>query len=196
VEQADTLAGAALLDRLRAAVDNEPGPPPPAGQRRAAVLLLFDPSNEELPLLFILRSASLRAHAGQIAFPGGASEPSDRDLVATALREASEEVALHRDNVEVLGFLPPFLTAVSNLWLTPVVGLQRAQWTITSDTFEVAEWFRIDLTSLMRAPHSIRELSRDGRSRMVHFYDADGRVIWGVSAAILYELMFRLGRRD
>jgi 8-oxo-dGTP pyrophosphatase MutT (NUDIX family) len=194
--EAEAPAGASLLARLRGVVDTVAGPPPPAGQRQAAVLLLFDPVAETLPLLFILRSTSLRSHAGQIAFPGGAVEPTDRDLVATALREASEEVALQPSNVEVLGFLPPLLTAVSNLWLTPVVGLQRSSWTIASDELEVAEWFRIDLATLLHAPHTIRELARDGRSRNVHFYQADGRTIWGVSAAILHELMRRLGRRD
>jgi 8-oxo-dGTP pyrophosphatase MutT (NUDIX family) len=160
------------------------------------VLLLFDPSAQTLPLLFILRSQGLHSHAGQIAFPGGSVEPDDRDVVDTALREAHEEVGLERANVEVLGFLPAFVTAVSNLWLTPVVGLQRSDWAISADAVEVAEWFRIDLAALLTAPHTIRDLPRDGRPRLVHFYETHGRVIWGVSAAILHELLRRLGRRD
>lgn len=185
-----------LLERLRDAVTMAPATPAPDERRRAAVLLLFDPSAPGLPLLFILRSTALRSHAGQIAFPGGGEEAHDTHIVATALREAHEEVALSPDNVELLGTLPPFVTAVSNLWLTPVVGLQRAAWTITTDEAEVAECFRIPLADLLVAPHTVRDMPRDGRSRLVHFYDVDRRVIWGVSAAILHELLARLGRTD
>jgi 8-oxo-dGTP pyrophosphatase MutT (NUDIX family) len=184
----------ALVDRLRAAVRMEPETLPPGGTRRAAVLLLFDASVEDLPLLFILRSAGLRAHAGQIAFPGGAEEAGDSDIVATALREAHEEVALDPDNVEVIGVLPSFLTAVSQVWLTPVVGLQRNPWPIRTDEVEVAEWFWVDLNTLMSAPHHVRDIPREGRGRAVHFYEMGPRVIWGVSAAILHELLSRLGR--
>jgi len=188
--------GPPLLARLRNAVGFERPPPAPGGRRRASVLLVFDPSRPSLPLLFILRSASLRSHAGQIAFPGGSSEPGDRDPVATALREAREEVALAPSNVDILGTLPPLLTAVSDLWLTPVVGLQREPWTIVVDEIEVAEWFRVDLDTLLSTPHTVRTMSRNGETRAVHFYETSGRVIWGVSAAILHELMQRLGRED
>ena len=160
------------------------------------MLLLFDPSSPGLPLLFMLRSRELRFHAGQIGFPGGSEEPGDSGIVATALRESSEEVGLDASNVDVIGVLSPLVTATSERWLTPVVGLQRADWTVRPDDHEVAEWFRIDLDTLLRAPHSVRELERDGERRLVHFYEAEGRVIWGVSGAILHELMERMGRTD
>ena len=160
------------------------------------MLLLFDPASDRLPLLFMLRSASLRQHAGQIGFPGGSAEDSDRDVVETALREAHEEVGLPPDNVEVIGTLPPFSTAVSDRWLTPVVGLQRSSWEELVDTYEVAELFRVDLTDLLVAPHEVRRLERDGMARDVHFYEAGERIIWGVTGAILHELLRRLGRSD
>jgi 8-oxo-dGTP pyrophosphatase MutT (NUDIX family) len=160
------------------------------------VLLLFDPSSPRLPLLFMLRSRELRFHAGQIGFPGGSEEPGDTGMVATALRESAEEVGLDAGNVEVIGVLSPLITATSERWLTPIVGLERAPWTVRPDDHEVAEWFHIDLDALLRAPHTVRELERDGQRRSVHFYEAEGRTIWGVSGAILHELMQRMGRTD
>lgn len=174
----------------------EPHSDESAGRRRAAVLLLFDPSSPGLPLLFTLRSPDLRSHAGQISFPGGGTEHGDDDVVATALREAHEEVGVPQDNVDVIGVLPPLVTAVSDRWLTPVVGLQRGPWDVVTDTREVAEWFRVDLAALLTAPHEVRQLERAGVRRAVHFYEADSRVIWGVTAAILHELLSRLGRAD
>lgn len=186
-----------LLDRLREAVTlTEASITDGTGRRPASVLLLFDPESPSLPLLFMLRSATLRHHAAQISFPGGGREAVDDDVVATALREAHEEVGLDPANVEVIGVMPPFVTAVSDRWLTPVVGLQRAAWTVVPDAVEVAEWFRVDLAALLQAPHEVRRLERDGVARDVHFYQAGERVIWGVTGAILHELMRRLGRTD
>jgi 8-oxo-dGTP pyrophosphatase MutT (NUDIX family) len=187
-----------IVERLRAGVRTlgEPLPAPPDGLRAASVLLLCDPSTPGVPLLFVLRSTELRQHPGQIAFPGGSAEPDDADVVATALREAHEEVGIEPENVEVIGLLSPFSTVVSDRWLTPVVGFERAPSTLRTDHFEIAEWFRIDLAELMTAPHIVRELERDGLRRSVHFYETSQRVIWGITGAIVHELLELLGRSD
>lgn len=187
-----------IVDRLRAIarpVSDVPAPPS-GGGRPASVLLLCDPSTFGVPLLFVLRSPDLRAHPGQIAFPGGSAEPGDADVVATALREANEELGIDPDNVEILGLLSPFATVVSDRWLTPVIGLERSPSHLRGDNFEIAEWFRIDVADLLVAPHSIREFERDGLLRDVHFYEASQRVIWGVTGGILHELLALLGRSD
>jgi 8-oxo-dGTP pyrophosphatase MutT (NUDIX family) len=191
-------AAAPIVDRLRQAVTHPDDivTAAPPGLRPASVLLLCDPSTPGVPLLFVLRSDGLRHHPGQIAFPGGGGEPSDADVVETALREAGEELGIQRDSVEVLGLLSPFSTVVSGRWLTPVVGMQRGPIEFRTDDFEIAEWFRIDIADLMVAPHSVREIERNGMRGRVHYYEASGRVVWGVTGAILHELLVRLGRTD
>jgi 8-oxo-dGTP pyrophosphatase MutT (NUDIX family) len=180
-----------LEQRLRAVVRPEVSPEPmPEGARRAAaVLLLFDAASPRLPLLFMLRTDRVRHHRGQIGFPGGAVEPEDGSPEVTALREAREELGVVAANVEVIGHLSPQLTATSDLWLTPVVALQRAPQELTPDGFEVAEWFRVDLADLMEAPHRTLRMDDGARRRTVHFYEVAGRTIWGVTGAICHELL-------
>jgi 8-oxo-dGTP pyrophosphatase MutT (NUDIX family) len=183
-----------LEQRLRSVVDpldtvHQSAPP---SRRTAGVLLLFDTRQPRLPLLFLERTAHLRHHAGQIGFPGGGSEPQDATIVATALREAEEEAGIPAAAVDVIGLLPPFLTAISDNWLTPVVALQDCEIDLQPEPFEVARLFRVDLHTLMEAPHTTRTLTREGIRRDVHFYEAGGTVIWGVTAAILFELMVRV----
>jgi 8-oxo-dGTP pyrophosphatase MutT (NUDIX family) len=164
---------------------------PPASRRTAGVLLLFDRRDPRLPLLFIERTAHLRHHAGQIGFPGGGSEADDPDIVATALREASEEAAVPADAVEVIGLLPPLLTATSDNWLTPVVGVHDRDIEMHPEPYEVARLFHVDLQCLIDAPHTVRPLTREGQVHDVHFYEVGGDVIWGVTGAIIAELLGR-----
>jgi 8-oxo-dGTP pyrophosphatase MutT (NUDIX family) len=178
----------AAVDRLDSAHDEAPA----ASRRTAGVLLLFDTRDPRLPLLFIERAAHLRHHAGQIGFPGGGSEAEDADIVATALREAGEEAAIPVDAVEVIGLLPPLLTATSDNWLTPVVGVRDRDIEMRPDHVEVARLFHADLQSLIDAPHTVLTLSHEGRARDVQFYDVHGDVIWGVTAAIIAELIGRI----
>jgi len=170
--------------------------PAPPGSRNAAVLLLFDARDPRLPLLFLERTAHLRHHAGQIGFPGGGGESQDATIVSTALREAEEETGVPAAAVEVIGLLPPFLTAISDNWLTPVVALQTTEIVLRPDPFEVARLFHVDLQTLIEAPHLARTITRAGISREVHFYEAGGTVIWGVTGAILSELMGRVAGQE
>jgi 8-oxo-dGTP pyrophosphatase MutT (NUDIX family) len=100
-------------------------PPPGMLTRPAAVLVLFGPHSAGLSVLLVERSSSLRSHAGQVAFPGGAADPTDSDAVATALREAAEETALEPRGVAVLGVLPALWVPPSNFSVSPVLGWWR-----------------------------------------------------------------------
>src|SRR3989440_5923499 len=108
--------------------------------RNASVLIpLFDVNNETL-VSFIRRASTLRAHSGEIAFPGGAADDSDVSPIVTALREAQEEIGLDPSRVEVLGIMSPVFTVVSNFLITPVVAfLPEVPGTLHLQLSEVAE---------------------------------------------------------
>jgi len=184
---------AELVARLRRAVRGHAGgPEPPANRPPASVLFLADPAVPGVPVLFMLRSDRVRHHRGQISLPGGGREAGDADATVTALREAHEELGVPPDAVEVLGSLGPLETATSDRWLTPVVGLQRRPFEVVADLFEVADWFRLPLARLWTAPHEVRRMGEGRAARDVHFYTVGQHVVWGVTGAIVHELLSRM----
>src|SRR6266566_6534273 len=115
--------------------------------RKAAVLLGIFEQDGQSTLIFIRRSSTLRAHSGEIAFPGGGVEPTDHSPIMAALREAQEEIGLDAARVEVLGMLHPVFTVVSNYLIVPVVAfLPEGLGTLQLQTSEVTE---IILASLL-----------------------------------------------
>ena len=97
-------------------------PHPLANARPAAVLICFADGMDGPELLLTERATTLRNHAGQISFPGGAADPDDEDAVTTALREAEEEVGLDPSDVLVFGTLPTLWLPPSNFAVTSVLG--------------------------------------------------------------------------
>jgi 8-oxo-dGTP pyrophosphatase MutT (NUDIX family) len=157
----------------------------------AAVLVPLVERDGGLTVLLTQRTAHLRDHAGQIAFPGGRAEPGDSDAIDTALRETEEEVGLDRRHVEVLGALPIYRT-VTNYDVTPVVGLVRPPFALRLDPHEVAEAFEVPLAFLMAPAHHRRHrFEFDGRAReflSMPWPRPDGQgdyFIWGATAAML-----------
>ncbi|MEI6547911.1 MAG: CoA pyrophosphatase [Burkholderiales bacterium] len=162
--------------------------------RAAAVLVPLVCRPAGLSVLLTERTAHLSSHAGQVAFPGGRTEPADASPVATALRETEEEVGLHRSHIEVLGVMPQYLTG-SGFVVTPVVGLVVAAHTLTLDDNEVAEAFEVPLAFLMDPANHQRRLYRwsDGGERSFFAMpwtgpEGDEHFIWGVTAAMIRNL--------
>lgn len=91
------------------------------GGRPAAVLIALGDNGGDTEVVLVEKNARLRSHSGQVAFPGGAMEPSDASPIAAALREANEEVGLRPSDVEVLGVLPPAYLRASDFDVTSVV---------------------------------------------------------------------------
>lgn len=161
----------------------------------AAVLLPLV-MRDELTLLLTQRSTNLSTHSGQIAFPGGRTDETDRDAIETALREAEEEIALPREHVEVLGTLPIYTTG-SSFIITPVVALVTPGFTLQPNPGEVADVFEVPLGYLMNPAHHRRhETQFDGVLRQwlsmpytdpaeVAGSGAGERYIWGATAGML-----------
>ena len=152
---------------------------------------------DELTVLLTQRTDHLNDHPGQISFPGGRAEEVDPDPVATALREAHEEIGLEPFEVEVLGSLPTYTTSTGFI-VTPVVGLVQPQATLRPDPFEVAEVFEVPLAWLMnpanhqRHAFEFRGATREFFSIPWQASDASGATrryfIWGATAAMLRNL--------
>lgn len=153
----------------------------------AAVLLgLIDrPEPDVTTVLLTVRTAHLRDHAGQVAFPGGRVDPGDDGPVATALREAQEEVGLPPELVEILGFLPPYDT-VTGFHVQPVVGWVRPPPDFRPQPFEVADVFEVPLSFVLDpANHERRHGVRNGRERSFYVLPYENRYIWGATAGML-----------
>jgi 8-oxo-dGTP pyrophosphatase MutT (NUDIX family) len=152
---------------------------------------------DEITVLLTQRTDHLNDHPGQISFPGGRAEASDADAVATALREAQEEIGLEAFEVEVLGSLPTYTTGTGFI-VTPVVALVRPGAALQVDPIEVAEVFEVPLAWLMNpANHQHHAIEIDGATREFlsipwQTLDASGTTrsyfIWGATAAMLRNL--------
>jgi len=155
--------------------------------RAAAVLvpLLLNPSGPEL--LFTIRSSRLSHHAGQIAFPGGRLEPGE-SVEEAALRECAEEVGLKLPPSAIWGRLSDHPSPAGYI-VTPVVAAAPAASDYRSYGSEVAEVFTLPLATLLTLTPRAETRTLLGHNRTIHFYEAGGRLIWGLTANILAELL-------
>lgn len=165
-----------------------------APPRDAAVLIALVRRGEALSVLYTERSPDLRAHSGQIAFPGGKIDPGDRGPGDAALREAREEVALDPDDATILGYLPAYFTG-SNYMITPVVAEVRPHGAFVPNPGEVKTVFEVPLPLLMRDEsfgtfHIRRREQEHTTWQIAH----EGQIIWGITANLtrrFYELVLK-----
>lgn len=154
----------------------------------AAVLIPIVVRETAPTVLLTQRTIHLRDHAGQVSFPGGRREAGDADAVATALREAEEEVGLVPTQVEVLGCLPEYRTG-TGFAVTPVVGLVQPPLNLKLDDFEVADVFEPPLAFLLDPANRSREaVDYRGARREYWAIPWQGRYIWGATAGMLVSL--------
>lgn len=162
------------------------------GPFRPAAVLVPIVHGDEPGALLTRRAATLAAHAGQVAFPGGRIDPGDASPEAAALREAEEEIGLAPSQVELAGRLPAYFTG-TGFCITPVIGLLPAGLVLSANPAEVETIFTLPLATLLD-PAAPERRSRDYRGRQRHFWvwPHDDHYIWGATAAILRHLADRL----
>jgi len=189
----EALRPAALRERFRAPPAWEPEiwaekrftDRPPAHASVLVPIVL----REEPTVLLTERTTHLSTHSGQVAFPGGKRDETDRDAAHTALREAQEEIGLDPAQVEVLGEMPTYTTGTRFI-VTPVVALVAADARLALNPHEVADAFEVPLKFLMNPAHHRRHVFEAMGVRrewfsMPYMDGATERFIWGATAAML-----------
>ncbi len=158
---------------------------------QAAVLVALRERDGTLSTLLTQRHHNLPRHAGEISFPGGRREPGDASLIATALREAHEEIGLPASDVAILGALEPIPTLVSDHAVYPFVGLIPATFACRANPAEVESVLEVELGELERV-HTRAPLRRGTISIRADSYVIGEAVIWGATARMLQDLLARL----
>ncbi len=152
--------------------------------RPAGVLILLVDRDDQLNVVLTQRTAHLYDHAGQISFPGGRQDAGDADIIATALREATEEIGTDSSQIQIVGTLPQYVT-VTAYEITPVVARSSPQ-KYVCDPFEVADAFEVPLTHLLDEKNWRRDtFMREGQRREYWAVPFNERYIWGATAGML-----------
>ena len=191
------LTEAEIQKRLQQAQMNDPGDPyleyPPllsqakGNPKPAAVLIPLLREGSAWRILFTRRRDDLPEHSGQVAFPGGRTDPGDTSPEGTALREAWEEIGLQPEDVQILGRLRNYLT-ITNYLVTPIVGVIPWPYTLQLEIREVSRAFTIPLDWLMD-PANHEERPRllpepNPPVNVIYFKLYDRELLWGASARL------------
>jgi len=192
----DDLSAEEIRQRLHAQADTTYDVPPEllsADAREAAVLVPFLRIEDAWHILYIRRANYPGdRHSGQVAFAGGKRDDVDDDLLATALREAREEVGIVADDVEVLGYINHHHT-ISEFQVRPYVGVMPWPYQLELDDVEVARAFTMPLNWLAQASNyrtEERQHPDSNRPWPVVYYDLyDGEMLWGATARMTLSLI-------
>ncbi|MEO0480674.1 MAG: CoA pyrophosphatase [Planctomycetota bacterium] len=173
----------------------DPVPPefdPKPGLRKAAVLVTIAERTEGDVLVCTRRHESMRAHAGQISFPGGRRDPGEQPRT-TALRETDEEIGVPATRVEVFGAMPARFS-VAGFWVHPIVGRIPRDHPLTPAEDEVARIVEFPLRELSEPDcWDLRPPSHGRSTTLLPHFDYDGEVLWGLTARFVLDLLERSG---
>ena len=176
---------AGLLNPIPTALRSDAGRP-------AAVLVGVQWQTAEWQVIMTQRAGHLAHHAGQISFPGGKVDAEDRDLTATALREAEEEIALAATSVEIVGALDTVISPAGFV-VQPIVGLVQSDVALVPAPDEVDSILTLPLSLVLdRGRHRQDRYEREGQHRSVWVIDHQDHYLWGLSATILVDLATRM----
>ena len=170
---------------------------PTDGTRRSAVLVPVYDHDGDTRVVLTRRSANMRAHTSEVSFPGGRSDEGETPL-ATAMREAEEEIGLASSLVRPIGELDMFVTVGSASLVYPIVGALADEPTLVAAPDEVEHILHVSLAELLDDDVFREELWPIGeRERPITFFELHGDTVWGATAAMLRQLLsLSLGLTD
>ncbi|MEW1867882.1 MULTISPECIES: CoA pyrophosphatase [Streptomyces] len=172
-------------------------PPENGTGRQSAVLILFGDGERGPELLLMERASSLRSHAGQPSFPGGALDPEDGDPhgdgpLRAALREAEEETGLDPSGVQLFGVLPKLYIPVSGFVVTPVLGWWRVPSTVgVVDPNETARVFTVPVADLTHPDNRATAVHPSGHQGPAFLVES--ALVWGFTAGVIDRLLHFAG---
>ncbi len=182
-----------MLASLRIDTKQTPFPryEPNAQTRDAGVLILLYLHEDTVFIPLIVRpDTELGAHSGQVSFPGGKKEKTDKNLRETALREAFEEVGIKESEITVLGEISPLFVFASNFMVYPTIAVCNKKPNFVPDPREVAKILEIPILHLQNTDnHKITDLEIRNTTIIAPYFDVEGRIVWGATAMILSELL-------
>ncbi len=160
------------------------------GRIVSAVLIPIYCKDGQYHILFTQRTDRVKTHKGQISFPGGAHEETDKSLVDTALREAQEEIGLKMADVEVLGELDDINSATTDYTISPFVAVIPSPYQFILNEEEAAELIDVPISALLDRRCVRQETETyDGETLTTYFYQYHDKVIWGATARILNQFL-------
>jgi 8-oxo-dGTP pyrophosphatase MutT (NUDIX family) len=163
---------------------------PNESTRRSGVLILFYPKGEDIYLPLILRPQYDGVHGGQMAFPGGRAELKDKNIQATALREAQEEIGIKASDVKIIGNLTELYINPSNLLCQPVLGYINYRPDFYPDEREVAAILEVPLSDFVN-PDTVqtRLVETRGYKFETPGFIIQEQIVWGATAMMIAELI-------
>lgn len=180
---------AAAVERVARGHDPAMFVPSFEGARPSAVLVLLADGPSGAEVLLTRRTMHLSSHRGEVSCPGGRLDDGE-SYEQAAVREAWEEVGIHRDHVALVGRLDPIATVVSRSWIVPVVATTDVRHEPVPQASEVDRAFWHPLADLTRPGTFREEIWRLERGEWpVYFFELDDETVWGATARILHQVL-------
>jgi 8-oxo-dGTP pyrophosphatase MutT (NUDIX family) len=177
----------------------QPGRIEPDGLPLAAVLVPIHDRRGDLNVVFTKRTDRVQHHRGEISFPGGAMDPEDKDLAATAIRECEEEIGLQPEHIEMIGQLDDVVT-VSSFHVSVFVGEVRqshSPYTWQPHEHEVAEVLEVPLAHLLDVSNLVEvPRQRDGQLVIMEGFRFGDHIIWGATGRMLRNFLDVVSTED
>ena len=159
--------------------------------KASAVLVLMYPKKGIVRTLLMLRQPYDGVHSAQVSFPGGKKEEIDKDLLATAMREANEETGIDLKGIRILGELTDVYIKPSGFIVTPFLAWTDDPGSFKPDPVEVSELIEMPLDHLMDDKYIKQKeifIRSVNTTLNVNYFDVNGHVVWGATAMMLSEL--------